>query len=179
MLENTIVIFYSDNGGLWGNEPLKGKKGTLNEGGIRVPLIVSWSNSIKAGSTSNTPVTSVDFFPTLLELAGVSVSKYPYLEGVSLVSLLKGEKGFSERPLYWHFPHHRKEGLSMAAAIRLGSWKYIYEFETEKQYLYNLDEDISESNNLINEYPEKVEKMSGMLEKWQKGVDAEMPELNK
>lgn len=181
LLENTIVIFYSDNGGLWGNAPLTGKKGTLNEGGIRVPLIVSWPKNINAGSVCNTPVTSVDFFPTMLELAGGNIEMYPEikLEGLSLIPLLSRGNKFSERPIYWHFPHHRNEGLSMAAAIRLGAWKYIYEFEIEKKHLYNLDEDISESNNLFKEHPEKVKELSDMLENWQKKVDAEMPEINK
>lgn len=181
LLENTIVIFYSDNGGLWGNAPLKGEKGTLYEGGIRVPLIVSWAKNIKEGSVCNVPVTSVDFFPTILELAGDSIDSYSEikLEGQSLMPLINGEIEISELPIFWHFPHHRSEGLSMAAAIRLGKWKYIYEFETEKEYLYNLNEDVSESNNLIHKYPEKVEELSEMLLKWQKEVNAEMPELNK
>lgn len=178
LLENTIVIFYSDNGGLWGNRPLKGKKGTLNEGGIRVPLIVNWAQTIKAGSTCEIPITSVDFFPTMLELAGVSPSTQTQLEGLSFLPLLYGKDNFPERSIYWHFPHHRKEGLSMGAAIRKGKWKYIYEFEKEKEYLYNLDEDLSEKSNLITTNPDKAKELSAELRLWQEKTDAEMPMLN-
>ncbi|BAX78814.1 sulfatase [Labilibaculum antarcticum] len=178
LLENTIVIFYSDNGGLWGNPPLKGKKGTLNEGGIRVPLIFRWDNNIKAGTTCDKPVTTVDFFPTMLDAVGVSPSDYPQLEGLSLLSLLKGKNKFPERSIYWHFPHHRKEGLSMGAAVRNGKWKYIYGFESEKEYLYNLEEDITEQFNLMEKYPKKAKELSSDLREWQAKVGAEMPEIN-
>ncbi len=177
LLENTIVIFYSDNGGLWGNPPLKGKKGTLNEGGIRVPLIVSCPEKIKPGSC-DVPVTSVDFFPTFLELAGVSLSNYPDIEGESLVPLLKENKSFPDRAIYWHFPHHRKEGLSMGAAIREGDWKLIKEFESEELYLYNLKDDLGEEQNLSTQFPEKRAELLHKLEKWQQEVGAEMPQTN-
>ncbi|WP_372753429.1 sulfatase [Labilibaculum sp.] len=178
LLENTVVIFYSDNGGLWGNPPLKGKKGTLNEGGIRVPMIVSWANNIKAGQTCSEPVTSVDFFPSMLELAGVAASTQSQLEGLSFVPLLYGQDSLPERAIYWHFPHHRKEGLSMGAAIRKGKWKFIIEFETEQKYLYNLDEDFGEEINLIKEYPEIADSLFSELKAWQKKVGAEMPQPN-
>lgn len=178
LLENTIVIFYSDNGGLWGNAPLKGKKGTLHEGGIRVPMIVNWAGKVKAGTSCKTPVTSVDFFPTLLDLAGGSSSDYSQLEGQSLLPLFKGQKSFPERSLYWHFPHHRKEGLSMGAAIRKGDWKYIYEFESKKEYVYNLKNDLGEQVNLMQKHPVKAKELSAELKQWQTKVNAEMPEIN-
>lgn len=179
LLENTLVVFYSDNGGLFGNAPLKGIKGTLNEGGIRVPLIVNWLGKIQPGTECNIPVSSVDFFPTFVDVAGGQVVKYTELEGESMLPLLKGKKNKKERALYWHFPHYRKEGLSMGAAIRKGKWKYIIGFDTQKEYLYNLEEDISESNNLFETYPEKAEELSENLKNWQKEVDAEMPTVNK
>ena len=179
LLQNTMIIFYSDNGGLFDNPPLKGIKGTLNEGGVRVPLVVSWPGQIIAGSTCCIPVTSVDFFSTFLDLIGIAPSTYPQLEGISLLPMLKGENTNSERALYWHFPHHREEeGVSMGAAIRKGKWKYIYEFETEKEYLYNLDEDLSEQFNLVDEDPVRAHELSLELAQWQQKVDAEMPELN-
>ncbi len=178
LLENTVVFFYSDNGGLWGNPPLKGIKGTLNEGGIRVPLIVSWPGKIKPGSTCDVPVTSVDFFPTLVELAGIAPSDYPQQEGESLLPLISLESGFPERAIYWHFPHHRKEGLSMGAAIREGDWKLVKEFETDELFLFNLREDLGEENNLSLQDPDKANYLLNKLEKWQKTVDAEMPETN-
>ena len=179
LLENTIVIFYSDNGGLFGNPPLKGKKGTLDEGGIRVPLIVDWSGKIKAGSVCNTPVTSVDFFPTFLELAGGNIDQYQKLEGESILPLCMGKQRVEERPLYWHFPHHRKEGLSMGAVIRKGKWKYITDFENEKEYLYDLENDIGEQNNLLETHREKAQELAATLKQWQKEVDAEVPVKNK
>ncbi|MDW7692911.1 sulfatase [Flammeovirgaceae bacterium SG7u.111] len=179
LLDNTIVFFYSDNGGLWGNPPLKGKKGTLNEGGIRVPLIVNWPKKIKPASSCNVPVTSVDFFPTFLDLAGISISSYPQQEGKSLLPLCYEEGSFADRAIYWHFPHHRKEGLSMGAAIRKGDWKLIKGFETEELLLFNLKEDLGEENNLANKYPEISGKLLTELETWQHNVDAEMPEVNK
>ncbi len=178
LLDNTIVFFYSDNGGLWGNPPLKGKKGTLYEGGIRVPMIVSWPKKVKQASTCDVPVTSVDFFPTFLELAGIAPSNYPEVEGESLLPLLKRKKGFQDRAIYWHFPHHRKEGLSMGAVIRKGDWKLINEFETEKVYLFNLKNDVGEENNLSSQYPEKRDELLKKLKKWQQKVDAEIPQAN-
>ncbi|WP_321373314.1 sulfatase [uncultured Draconibacterium sp.] len=178
LLENTVVLFYSDNGGLWGNPPLKGIKGTLNEGGIRVPMIVSFPKKVKSGSQCNTPVTTVDFFPTFLELAGGSAADYPKLEGESLLPVVYGNAAMPNRAIYWHFPHHRKEGLSMGAAIREGDWKLITEFETEQSYLYNLKDDLAEENNLSKEFPEKRDELLIKLEQWQKSVDAEMPEVN-
>lgn len=178
MLDHTLVIFYSDNGGLWGNPPLKGKKGTLHEGGIRVPLIVNYPEKIKTESQCAMPVTTVDFFPTLLELAGVSPSHYPQLEGQSLLPLLYGKTTFPDRAIYWHFPHHRKEGLSMGAAIREGDWKLVKEFESEALHLFNLKDDLGEKNNLYLKYPDKGNELLVKLEKWQQKVDAEMPAIN-
>lgn len=178
LTNNTVVIFYSDNGGLWDNPPLTGIKGTLYEGGIRVPLIVSFPDKIKPGSRSSVPVTTVDFFPTFLELAGISASDYPQLEGESLLPLLYQKAEMPERAIYWHFPHHRKEGLSMGAAIREGDWKLIDEFETEKLYLFNLKNDQAEENNLADKFPEKRDELLGKLKKWQQQIDAEMPAVN-
>lgn len=120
LLKNTIVIFYSDNGGVWGNAPLRGNKASLYGGGIREPLIVSWPDHYKAGSTCDTPVSTVDFFRTLLELANISPKKYPQLEGESIIPLLEQKKNFPERDLYWHFPHYRENTpLCMSAAVRM------------------------------------------------------------
>jgi arylsulfatase A-like enzyme len=178
LLENTVLVFYSDNGGLWRNPPLKGIKGTLNEGGIRVPLIISYPQKIKPAGKCDVPVTTVDFFPTFLELAGVRTLNHPQLEGESLLPLLYGDTGFPERPVFWHFPHHRNEGLSMGAAIHKGDWKLIKEFETEKIFLFNLKDDLGEENNLVMEYPEKKDELLTALENWQHRVDAEMPQPN-
>ncbi len=179
LIENTVVIFYSDNGGVWGNPPLRDNKGSLYEGGIRVPLIISWPKQITSGKTCNVPVTTVDFFPSLLELAHVSPKSNPQLEGQSLLPLLKEQGKFPERAIYWHFPHHRDNTpLCMAAAIREGDWKLVKEFETKKLYLFNLKKDQGEEKNLSKENPKKTKYLQEKLEKWQQKVGAEMPEPN-
>lgn len=179
LLENTVIFFYSDNGGLWDNAPLRNKKGSLYEGGIRVPLIVSWAQHIKAGEICSQPVTSVDFFPTLLELAKVCPTEHPELEGVSLLPIINGNGSISDRAIYWHFPHHRANTeLAMAAAIREGDWKLVKEFESEELHLFNLNEDIGEKVNLSTQYPKKTFSLLKKLEEWQRKVSAEMPKPN-
>ena len=178
LLENTIVFFYSDNGGVYGNAPLRSGKNSLYEGGLRVPLIVSWPEKIKAGSRCEKPVTTVDFFPTLLDLVNVSPKSHPQLEGTSILPLLLGENNFPERAIYWHFPHNRGPYLAMGAAIREGDWKLVTRFDREEIHLYNLEEDLEEENNLYLEYPEKTKDLMEKLEKWQAEVDAEMPQIN-
>lgn len=178
LLENTIVIFYSDNGGVYGNAPLRSGKNSLYEGGLRVPLIVSWPEKIKAGSRCEEPVTSVDFFPTFLELANVSAELYPQLEGLSIMPLLEEKDDFPKRAIYWHFPHNRGSYLAMGAAIREGDWKLVTRFDREEIHLYNLEEDLGEENNLYLDYPDKTRDLLAKLEKWQKEVDAEMPVEN-
>jgi arylsulfatase A-like enzyme len=175
LLENTIVIFNSDNGGVYGNAPLRSGKNSLYEGGIRVPLVVSWPGKIEAGARCEEPVTTVDFFPTLLELANISSKPYPQLEGVSIMPLLNGKKKLPKRALYWHFPHNRGSYLAMGAVIRDGDWKLAMRFDREEIHLYNLKEDIGEENNLYLEYPERTKDLIKKLEKWQKSVDAEFP----
>lgn len=174
LLENTLVVFYSDNGGLWGNPPLRGKKGALHEGGIRVPLIFSWPGKIEAGK-SEVPVTSVDMFPTLMDAAGISLAKAQGLEGISLWPLLQGQSKPEQRPLYWHFPHFRNEGQDMGAAIREGDWKLIWDFETDSTFLYNLKDDLAETNDLTAKQPEKSNELLNKLKSWQRKTKAEMP----
>ncbi|WP_044198721.1 sulfatase [Dyadobacter tibetensis] len=177
--ENTMVIFYSDNGGLWGNPPLRNNKGSLFEGGIRVPLIISWPGHIPKGRISEVPVTTVDFFPTIMQVATVRAPRPPYLEGQSLWPLLSGKEKTQNRALYWHFPHHRKDTeLAMAAAIREGDWKLIKEFESEVIHLFNLRTDINESINLAEKFPRRAKNLLSKLEKWQQQVSAELPEPN-
>lgn len=175
LLENTMVVFYSDNGGLWGNFPLRSKKGSLHEGGIRVPLVVSWPGKIQPGK-SDVPVTSVDMFPTLMDVADIS-SNVKGLEGVSLWPMLQNQGELQDRALYWHFPHFRNGGIKdMGAVIREGDWKLIWDFETDSTLLYNLRDDLAEANNLDAKHREKSNKMLTKLKNWQKETEAEMPE---
>ncbi|PWJ57887.1 arylsulfatase A-like enzyme [Dyadobacter jejuensis] len=179
LMDDTIIIFYSDNGGLQENPPLRERKGSLYEGGIRVPLIISWTNHISAEQISHEPVTTVDFFPTLLEAAQIPLPKEGQLEGQSLWPILSGERTTARQPLYWHFPHHRSgTELAMAAAIREGDWKLIKDFESEELYLFNLKEDVGETKNLQATETNKTKDLLLKLEAWQARVKAEMPEPN-
>ncbi len=175
--ENTMIMFNSDNGGFWGNSPLRGIKGSLFEGGIKVPFIVRWPGHIQAGTINETIVTSVDILPTILDAIGVTPFEET-IDGVSLMPALTGAD-FQERgPVYWHYPHHRNTPGAMGAAVRDGKWKYIYLFEKDSSFLFNLDTDPGEHNNLADQMPEEVTGFYKKLSHWQKSVDAEIPGFN-
>jgi len=185
--QDTIVVFYSDNGGLrqtftgkgpivTSNAPLRDEKGTLYEGGIREPLIVRWPGVVKPGSTCGTPVTSVDFYPTFSEIAGAPRPTGQTLDGRSLLPLLRGKGRFDDRALFWHYPvyHHS----SPAGAIRQGDWKLIEFFEDAAPELYNLRDDIGERNNLAANMPGKTTELHRKLAAWRQSVNAAMPTPN-
>lgn len=185
LAENTVLIFFSDNGGLHSsavrtgepvmvNTPLRDEKGSLYEGGIREPLIVRWPGKIEAGSECDVPVTSVDFFPTMAELAGVTI-EHP-IDGRSLVPLLRQSGAFERDAIYWHYPHYHHS--TPAGAIRLGDWKLIEFFEDDRLELFNLRDDLSETNNLADAKPEKAKELQSRLAEWRKHVKARMPTAN-
>ncbi len=187
--DNTIVIFYSDNGGIIGNNgkrkitsnyPLRSGKGDVYEGGVRVPLIFRWPGKIKAGAVSHDQVISVDMFPTLLSLTGnkVDKTKNPVIDGVDIKSVLLSNRPLKQRPIYWHYPHYHTEGAKPYSAIRLGDWKLIEIFEEPEPQLYNLKDDIGESHDLHTANPQKTKELLTMLQKWRKGVGAQMPVKN-
>lgn len=184
---NTIVIFFSDNGGLHQmytgegpivttNAPLRGEKGTLYEGGIRVPLIVRWPGVIRPRSVCPTPVTSVDFYPTLLEIAGAARPVEQVLDGRSLLPLLQQTGRFEDRALYWHYPHYHHS--TPAGAIREGEWKLIEFFENNLSQLYNLRDDIGEQTDLTAVFPRKALELQTKLALWRRSVGAAMPQTN-
>ncbi len=182
--DNTAIIFMSDNGGLataqgWptSNLPLKAGKGWLYEGGIREPMIVVWPGVTKPGSTCDTPVISTDFYPTMLEMAGLPLKPRQHVDGVSLVPLLKGGK-IPPRPLFWHYPHYGDQGGRPGSVIRKGDWKLIEFFEDGRLELYNLKEDIGEKHDLSKKYPEKVKELHAELVAWRKRVGARLPTPN-
>ena len=166
--ENTIVVFTSDNGGkgsVTSNAPLKGAKHDLNEGGIRVPLIVRWPGQIKAGTRCDYPLISNDFYPTLLDLAGCPLETDQHRDGISFRDILLGKRETLEREtLYWHYPHSRHEG-----AVRKGDFKLYKKDRTE---LYNLREDIGETRDLSGDHPERAQEMLKQLKNWQQRVGA-------
>lgn len=179
--ENTLVIFTSDNGGLSTSEgsptsnlPLRGGKGWMYEGGIREPLIVRWPGTVKPGMTVNTPVSSPDFFPTLLEAANAKPQTGQVLDGVSLVPLFKGDT-LPERALFWHYPHYGNQGGAPSAAIRRGDWKLIEWLEDGHLELFNVAQDLAEKNNLAAQEKERVTALRSELHAWQKEVGAKFP----
>ncbi len=187
--DNTIVVFVSDNGGLstlsndraWAptsNRPLRAGKGLLYEGGIRVPLIIKGPGLAGASRLSHTPTMTTDLYPTLLAMAGLPQQPDQHRDGVNLATLLTGEKDLSRDTLYWHFPHYHGSGNRPTGAIRVGAFKLIEWFEDGRVELYNLDEDLSEANDLAAVMPEKAEELRKALHAWRLSVDAHMPTPN-
>lgn len=182
---NTAVIFMSDNGGLSTSEghptsnlPLRAGKGWLYEGGIREPMMIKWPGVAKPGAVCDVPVISTDFYPTMLEMAGVPWRKKQHVDGVSLVPLLMQRGSLRDRALYWHYPHYGNQGGSPGAAVRQGGWKLIEFFEDGRVELYNLRDDIGETRNLAATEPDKARELTEMLHAWQKDVGARFPAPN-
>ncbi|MCK4432087.1 MAG: sulfatase [Candidatus Aminicenantes bacterium] len=175
----TVIIFMSDNGGLTrmtSNAPLRAGKGTLYEGGIREPMIIKWPGVTKPGKTCDVPVTSTDFYPTMLEMAGQPLKPEQHQDGLSMVPLLKESGTIKRDALYWHYPHYHF--TTPAGAVRQGDWKLIEYYEDGRLELYNLKEDISETTNLVEKMSEKALELKKMLANWRKSVDAKMPAPN-
>jgi len=179
LTDNTIVVFMSDNGGLSTSEgsptsnlPLRAGKGWLYEGGIREPFLIRAPGVAKAGSTCDYPVISTDFYPTLLDLAGLRARPKQTLDGVSLVPLLKGGDRLDRQALYWHYPHYSNQGGFPGGAVRIGDWKLLERFEDGRVHLYNLKEDIGEQRDLAEKDPERVAAMRKRLHAWYQEVDA-------
>ena len=176
---NTLVLFTSDNGGLstseglpTSNEPLRAGKGWLYEGGIREPLIIRWPGVVPAGAVRDTPVSSPDFYPTLLEAAGLPPRPEQHRDGRSFLVALKTGKPEGGRNLFWHYPHYGNQGGAPGAAILDGDWKLIEWFEEVRVELFNLKDDPSERRDLSAEQPERVRALRGKLLAWQKEVGA-------
>jgi arylsulfatase A-like enzyme len=181
--ENTIIIFTSDNGGLSTSEgsptcnsPLRAGKGWLYEGGIRVPLIIKIPGKHKSVSDISTPVCSIDYFKTIIEMTGSDPVK-SRVDGVSIVPLLNNTK-INDRPLFWHYPHYSNQGVEPGSAVRLGKFKLIDNFEKGKQELYDLENDISEKNDISRINPDKTKELYNLLIEWRKNTNAKMMEPN-
>ncbi|HSH20704.1 MAG TPA: sulfatase [Draconibacterium sp.] len=173
--KNTIIIFMSDNGSpsqCPQNEPLRSHKISPYEGGIRDPMIVFWPGITKPASVCSEPLIIEDFFPSILEMAGIKDTGK--IDGISFNPLLRGEKmDNSEREFFWHFPHNY--GFEPYSVIRKGDWKLIYWYKDGKKELYNIPDDIGEKNDLSATYPEIVQDLSGRLGKYLKSVGAKPP----
>jgi arylsulfatase A-like enzyme len=180
---DTIVIFMSDNGGLSTvaregptcNLPLRAGKGWLYEGGIREPMIIKWPGVTEPGSVCHEPVVSMDFYPTMLEMAGLPLKPRQHVDGVSLAGLLKGTGTLNPRALYWHYPHYHGSGNRPSGAVRAGDYKLIEWYEDGRVELYNLRDDIGERNDLAATLPDKAQELGRMLQTWRKEMGAKMP----
>ncbi|WP_396590972.1 sulfatase [Allomuricauda sp. R78024] len=188
--DNTIILFMSDNGGLSAvarggephthNRPLASGKGSIYEGGIREPMLVKWPGTIKPGASTDDYVIIEDFYPTILEMAGISNSnKVQTIDGKSFTSILKGEvANEEERPLFWHYPNEwgpEGPGIGAFSAIRLGDWKLIYFHQDQHMELYNITNDIGETENMISTEAEKTREMAQILSEYLIKVNAQMP----
>jgi arylsulfatase A-like enzyme len=177
--DNTVVCFMADNGGLSTSEgsptsnlPLRGGKGWLYDGGIREPYLIKWPGATEPGSVCSTPVISVDFYPTILEIAGLKPQPEQMLDGVSLVPLLKQSAPLPPRALFWHYPHYSNQGGFPGGAIREGDWKLIERYEDGRVHLYHLADDIGERHDVATQHAERVQQMRGRLHRWYRAVDA-------
>jgi uncharacterized sulfatase len=185
LADNTLVIFTSDNGGLeremggWPgtlNRPLRSEKGTLYEGGLRVPLIVRWPGKTSPAGRCDDVGVSVDLYPTILAAAGASPPDQA-ADGSSLLPLLRGAAILRNREaLYWHYPHYHHSRPS--GAVRLGDWKAIEYFDTGEVELFNLKDDLAETKNLATAMPEQAAKLRTKLAQWRAAVSAQMPQPN-
>jgi len=188
LAEDTMIVFFSDNGphgAISSAAPLRGSKGMLYEGGIREPMVVRWPGRVRAGSECHTPVIGIDFYPTMLALAGASRPDAHLLDGESLVPLID-ESGRLERDaIFWHFPAYLEAYRGMktpwrttpAGVVRQGDWKLIEFFEDGRVELYNLADDIGEATDLADARPQKAKELRDLLHRWQRDVDAPIPSL--
>ena len=203
LAKNTLVVFMSDNGALnraWNNLPLRGAKGTLYEGGVRVPLLMRWPGHIPAKTVSNSTVIMVDMFPTFKEISSASVPKSKLLDGVSLVPLLTQKEPLDREAIFWHRPQYIDDyGQTPSSSIRMGDYKLIHYYGDyldtkgylpkrlkpygklvvgERTELYNIKNDPGEINDLSKTHPDKKQVLLDSLKSWLKGNKAMIPVKN-
>ncbi|MBT5910195.1 MAG: sulfatase-like hydrolase/transferase, partial [Opitutae bacterium] len=180
--EDTLVIFTSDNGGFAGatnHAPLRGNKGSYYEGGIRVPLIMRWPGVAQSGKVNNTPVISMDLYPTCLTAADLPMHKAQHRDGIDLTPILKGEDYWDRKALYWHYPHYNSHPSAVPSSVlRKGDWKLIEALDPKSIELYNLKTDLGETKNLADVEQEKLAELQKELNDWRESVGAEKMEPN-
>lgn len=192
LTKNTMIIFTSDNGGLFivsEQFPLKYGKGSYYEGGVRIPLIIRWDGKIKPNTISKIPVMNIDFYPTFLEVANIHPAKELILDGESLSPILFGKGQFINRSLFWHFPiyleasrgYNEKTGRDPlfrtrpGSTMRYGKWKSHHYFEDGTVELYDLEKDLGENKNLVKVTPKKTKELLKMLDDWRTKIKAPVP----
>lgn len=194
--KRTIIIFCSDNGGYGpatDMAPLKGYKGNFYEGGIRIPFFVNWPGVTEAGSKSDEPITAVDLFPTICEMSGAPIPPSQELDGKSILPILQSKQttlGENEQPraIFWHFPCYLQSYRNVideqrdplfrtrpCSVVRKGDWKLVQYFEDNQIELFNLKNDIGETNNLRDRNPEKAKELLDSLMAWQSKTAAPIP----
>lgn len=188
--DNTVIVFTSDNGGYGpatSMSPLKGYKGTYYEGGIREPFFITWPGVVEPGSSSEQPIINVDLYPTFCEMTGAELPTDQAVDGQSLMPLLRGESGFKDRAIFWHFPAYldsyarsdQQRDLLFrtrpCSVMRFGDWKLHEYFEDGGLELYNLREDIGESKDLSASMPEKTNELHAMMQTWRREIGAPVP----
>ena len=183
--DNTLVIFTSDNGGMstadgspTSNRPLADGKGWMYEGGTREPLLITWPGVVAPGSFCTTPITSTDFYPTLLQAACLPLRPAQHVDGVSFLPLLQGDTSFSRGPIFWHYPHYGNQGGTPGSSVRQGDYKLIEFFEDGRLELYHLKDDIGETHNLVAELPEITRQLHAQLRAWRESIEAKIPWVN-
>jgi arylsulfatase A-like enzyme len=189
LTNNTVVVFISDNGGFineWdgktvtNNFPLRSGKGALYEGGIRVPTMIRWPGVTTGGEICDYPITTQDFYPTILEMANLKgdPKQVKEFDGISLVPVLKNPQAkMEQREMYWHYPHYYNT-TTPVSAIRQGDWKLLEFFEDNHVELYNLEEDIGETQNLATSQTALARELNLKLNEWREQVEAPMPRPN-
>lgn len=179
LAKETVVVFTSDNGAVRGApSPLRDGKGTLYEGGIRVPLIIRSPGLAAMGSKSEVPVLGMDLYPTLAEIADVPLPKDQVLDGTSLVPLLDGKARLGREALFWHLSAYTQLSPPVGA-VRLGGWKLIEHLDDGRLELFHLAQDPGEQSDLIESRPAKAAELLSALQAWRKEIDARMPSPRK
>lgn len=183
--DQTIVIFFSDNGGLstsegWptANLPLRTGKGWLYEGGIRVPMLIKWPGVTDINQVCDVPVSSVDFLPTILDMLDIEGKTPTNTDGMSLTTLLNETGEPARDAIYWHYPHYSNQGGKPGGAIRAGNFKLIENYEDGSLELYDLSTDIGEQNNIADQMQEKTTELHNQLKSWRSELDVQMPTSN-
>ncbi len=182
--DRTIIILASDNGGLarrsgiTDNTPLRAGKGSVYEGGVRVPTAVYWPGVTKGGPVCDDPIITMDFYPTILEMTNTAgdATHNANVDGLSLVPLLRDPKAtLGRKAIYWHFPHYHPGGATPYGAVRAGPWRLVEFYDDDRAELYNLSDDLGETQNVAAQHPDQVARLRNMLHTWRKQVGAQMP----
>lgn len=183
-LDDTIIVFTSDNGGLATAEgsptcnfPAREGKGWMYEGGTRVPLSISYPAIVRKNTHTQVVTTSPDLYPTLLEMAGLPLQPQQHVDGISLLPALS-EKKMKDRPVFWHYPHYGNQGGTPGSSVRYGKWKLIEFFEDMHTELYDLESDPSEARNLAEINPDKRDELRQLLHSWRESICAKIPKRN-